>query len=111
MFYLRTESQMKQCMGESDVFVIDLQGTTCAQVKASASVNDLFTTILLALVNLIFILGCLTLMYKFYKETSTRTRSNSLFARSLRRVRKRLAEYCCGGNKGSHHHLLIDLVL
>jgi hypothetical protein len=100
MFYLRTESQMKQCMGESDVFVIDLQGTTCAQVKASASVNDLFTTILLALVNLIFILGCLTLMYKFYKETSTRTRSNSLFARSLRRVRKRLAEYCCGGNKG-----------
>jgi hypothetical protein len=97
MFYLRTESQMKQCMGESDVFVIDLQGTTCGQVKANASGNDMFTTVLLALVNVIFIVVCLYLMYKFYKEKESTSssiddvsNSTSLIAHSLRRLHRKM---------------------
>jgi hypothetical protein len=103
MFYLRTESQMKQCMGESDVFVIDLQGTTCAQVKASAEGTDLFTTVLLVMVNVVFISTCLYLMYIFYKEkeskgidnddNSVSSRSNSLLIRSFRRLQKKFGAF------------------
>jgi len=97
MFYLRTESQMKQCMGESDVVVIDLQGTTCAQVKTNAASNDTSTTVLLAFINVVFIIVCLYLAYTFYKESRSSednvTTSTSLLVRSFRDVQRKIGAF------------------
>lgn len=93
MFYLRIDSQTKQCLSERDEFVIDLQGTTCRSVRATTDAEDLTTTVMMALVNIVFMLVVIYMMISFVTEEAMTKAPNGFVARSVRKLTKRLASF------------------
>ena len=93
MFYLRSDSLGAQCEGQADAFVVTLQGTTCAEVRASAAASDLMTTALMALVNAIFLGGVVALMCRVWSAEVASKAPQSLVARGVRRLSKRAASF------------------
>jgi hypothetical protein len=86
MFYLRSDSLSSQCEGESDAFVVDLQGTTCAEVRASTRSSDLLTTAFMALVNIGFLGTTAALMARLWSAEAAARAPDGVLARSLRRM-------------------------
>ena len=93
MFFLRSDSLGAQCEGQADAFVVTLQGTTCAEVRASAAASDLTTTALMALVNAIFLGGVVALMCRVWSAEVAAKAPKSLVARGVRRLSKRAASF------------------
>ena len=86
MFYLRSDSLSSQCEGESGAFVVDLQGTTCAEVRASTRSSDLLTTAFMALVNIGFLGTTAALMARLWSAEAAARAPDGVLARSLRRM-------------------------
>ena len=77
MFYLRSDSQLSQCVGQESTFVINVEGTSCGEIRATSQKNEIITTASLALVNILFLVGIFWLMIRMWfaemKNTSTKT--------------------------------------
>jgi hypothetical protein len=86
MFYLRSDSLSAQCEGETDAFVVDLQGTTCAEVRAGTRSSDLLTTAFMALINIGFLGTTAALMVRLWSTEAAARAPDGLLARSLRRA-------------------------
>ena len=93
MFYLRSDSLSAQCEGETDAFVVDLQGTTCTEVRASASTGNLLTTLLMAFINAVFLGSVVVLMGRVWAAEVAAKSPTSIVARGLRRISKRAASF------------------
>ena len=101
MFYLRNGSLTAQCAGQSGAFVVDLQGTTCAEVSAGAAASNLLTTVSMALVNAAFLAAAAAIMLRLWSAEAAAKAPKGVVARSLRRFSKRKASFMARRRKSS----------
>jgi hypothetical protein len=64
MFYLRVDSFSASCLGADATFVIDAQGTTCADVAAAKASNDIVVTLAMAALNIMLVGGIVVILVR-----------------------------------------------
>jgi hypothetical protein len=89
MFFLRSDSLMAQCEGQSDVLVVDAQGTTCAQVREQARSSSITTTVGMVLVNLAYVLFTVLLLVYMWLDETAQADPTGIVANGLRKARFR----------------------
>lgn len=79
LFYLRWESVVSPCLGETDAYILDASGLTCGQAKSMKNRSDLAVTLVLAAMNF-GVLGFMifTLVRAAYTSFSQRAKANQL---------------------------------
>ena len=103
MFYLRSDSLNLECAGQNAVFVVDAQGTTCAQVFASSQTSSVVTTAGLVLINISFMLVMVAAILRTWviENALAAPPADDLIARGLHRANKRLLESLSAGSGAS----------
>jgi hypothetical protein len=104
MFYLRSDSLDAQCAGQNAVFVVDAQGTTCAEVFASSQTSSFVTTAGLVLINVGFVaVMAVAIVRVWLAENALLTSTTSgLVGRGLHRANKRMHEtMAADGGRGT----------
>ena len=81
MFYLRADSLVNVCAGKSAVFVVDEQGTTCADVTGAAATYNLLTTVALASLNFAFVAAMLFFLARIWAAERAEEAPDSVVAR------------------------------
>jgi hypothetical protein len=89
MFFLRSDSLTAQCEGQSDVLVVDAQGTTCAQVREQARSSSITTTVGMVLVNLAYVLFTVLLLVYMWLDETAQADPTGIVANGLRKARFR----------------------
>ena len=90
MFFLRSDSLSAQCEGQSDVFVVDAQGTTCAEVSQSARTSAVLTTAGMALLNIAFLAVSVSLTCRLWSAEAAKAAPTGLVALGLRAASRKL---------------------
>jgi hypothetical protein len=92
MFFLRSDSQLSQCLGQASSFVINLEGTTCGDVRASSPKNEIVTTASLAIVNIVFLIGIFLLMVRMWlSEMKNSSEKTAFLVEGMNSVRNRVS--------------------
>ena len=95
MFYLRADSLVNVCAGKTAVFVVDEQGTTCADVTGAAATYNLFTTVALASLNFAFVAAMLFFLVRLWATDKAEEAPDGAVARCAR-----AAARCCKRCRG-----------
>jgi hypothetical protein len=69
-FYPRTESFTRSCLGTDPTTIVDSQGTTCAEVFATAAAGDLGVTLLMAALNITVLTGIVGITMRLWRWRS-----------------------------------------